>query len=144
MLSQDFRRSGYDPFSELRRMQEEFNRVFSEFSGAPTREFPPIKLWLGQDSVVVTAELPGVDRNHVSLNLQEDVLTLQGERRSDAPDDARWHRRERGYGSFSRTIQLPFRADGDKVQARFSNGVLEIELPRPQSDRARKIEIRTA
>jgi HSP20 family protein len=135
---------GFDPFAELRRMQSEMNRLFSGVGATVTREFPPINLWLGDNSVVVTAELPGVGRDDVSLSLIEDVLTLEGERRPHDESGARWHRRERGYGSFARTIQLPFRVDPGNVQARFNNGILEIELQRPPEDRPKKIEIRTA
>jgi HSP20 family protein len=136
---------GFDPFAELRRMQSQMDQLFSRMGAAVTREFPPVNLWLGDNSVVVTAELPGVGRNEVSVNLQEDVLTLEGERRPPQEEgNARWHRRERGYGSFSRTIQLPFRVDPNNAQSRFTNGILEIELYRPQEDRPKKIEIRAA
>jgi HSP20 family protein len=123
-------------------MQSEMNRLFSGMGTAVTREFPPVNLWLGDNSVVVTAELPGIGRDDVSINLLDDVLTIEGERRPRDEAQARWHRRERGYGSFARTIQLPFRVDPNNVQARFSNGILEIELQRPHEDRPKKIEIR--
>jgi HSP20 family protein len=133
---------GFDPFAELRRMQSEMNRIFSGLGAAVTREFPPVNLWLGDNSVLITAELPGVGRDDISITLLEDVLTLEGERRPRQEGEVRWHRRERSYGSFSRTIQLPFRVDPDSVQARFDNGILEIELQRPPEDRPKKIEIR--
>jgi HSP20 family protein len=134
---------GFDPFLELRRMQSEMNRMFSGYAPA-FREFPPINVWLGDNSVVVTSELPGVTRDDVTLNLQEDVLTLEGTRRPSEEQGANWQRRERAYGSFSRAVQLPFRVDPNKVQARFNNGILEIELERLEADRPKKIEIRAA
>jgi HSP20 family protein len=91
---------------------------------------------------VVTSELPGVTQNDVTLNLQDDVLTLEGARRPAEEQGVNWQRRERTYGSFSRAVQLPFRVDPDKVQARFNNGLLEIELQRLEADRPKKIEIR--
>jgi HSP20 family protein len=136
-------RMGFDPFLELRRMQSEMNRMFSGYAPA-FREFPPINVWLGDNSVVVTSELPGVTRDDVTLNLQEDVLTLEGTRRPSEEQGANWQRRERAYGSFSRAVQLPFRVDPNKVQARFNNGILEIELERLEADRPKKIEIRAA
>jgi len=145
MALSDFPRLNFDPFVELRRMQSEMNRLFSGFSTATAREFPPINIWLGEDSVVVTAELPGVTREDVNLNLQEDVLTLAGRRQpSPEQENVNWQRRERTYGTFSRAVQLPFRVDPDKIQARFTDGVLEIELQRLEADRPRKIEIRAA
>ena len=145
MALSEFPRMGFDPFAELRRMQSEMNRVFSGFSTTAARDFPPINIWLGENSVVVTAELPGVTRDDVNLSLQEDVLTLAGKREPNSQEqNVSWQRRERAYGSFSRAVQLPFRVDPDKVQARFNNGILEIELQRLEADRPKKIEIRAA
>ena len=145
MALSEFPRMGFDPFAELRRMQSEMNRVFSGFSATAARDFPPINIWLGENSVVVTAELPGVTGDDVNLSLQEDALTLVGKREPKAQEqNVDWQRRERAYGTFSRTVQLPFRVDPDKVQAHFNNGILEIELQRLEADRPKKIEIRAA
>jgi HSP20 family protein len=143
MARSEFPRLGFDPFVELRRMQSEMNRLFSRCTPA-ARDFPPINIWLGENSVVVTGELPGETPDDVTINLQEDVLTLEGARRPKPEQDVNWQRSERAYGSFSSAVQLPFRVDPDKVQARFSNGILEIELERLAADRPKKIEIRAA
>ena len=143
MALSEFPRLSFDPFVELRRMQNEMSRVFSGLAPA-TRDFPPINIWLGENSVVVTSELAGVARDDVTINLQEDVLTQEGARRPTQQQDVNWQRRERAYGTFSRAVQLPFRVDPNKVQARFSNGILEIELERLEADRPKKIEIRAA
>jgi HSP20 family protein len=145
MALSEFPRLGFDPFAELRRMQGEMNRVLSGFNATAARDFPPINIWLGDNSVVVTAELPGVTRDDVNLSLQEDVVTLAGQREPKSQEqNVGWQRRERAYGTFSRTVQLPFRVDPEKVQARFDNGILEIELQRLEADRPKKIEIRAA
>jgi HSP20 family protein len=145
MALSEFPRLGFDPFAELRRMQGEMNRVFSGFNATAARDFPPINIWLGENSVVLTAELPGITHDDVDLSLQEDVLTLAGKREPKPQEqNVNWQRRERAYGSFSRAVQLPFRVDPDKVQARFSDGILEIELQRLEADRPKKIEIRAA
>ena len=144
MALSEFPRLGFDPFVELRRMQTEMGRLFSGFSATTAREFPPINIWLGENSVVVTAELPGVTREDVTISLQEDVLTLEGKREPKVQENVNWQRRERAYGTFSRAVQLPFRVDADKVQAHFNNGILEIELQRLEADRPKKIEIRAA
>jgi HSP20 family protein len=145
MALSEFPRMGFDPLLELRRMQSEMNRVFSGYGMATARDFPPINIWLGDNSVVLTAELPGVTRDDVTLNLQDDVLTLEGKREPKLQqENLSWQRRERAYGSFSRAVQLPFRIDPDKVQARFNNGILEVELERLEADRPKKIEIRAA
>jgi HSP20 family protein len=143
MALSEFPRLSIDPLVELRRMQNEMNRVFSGFAPT-TRDFPPINIWLGENSVVVTGELAGVTRDDVTINLQEDVLTLEGARRPTQQQDINWQRRERAYGTFSRVVQLPYRVDPEKVQARYDNGILEIELQRLEADRPKKIEIRAA
>jgi HSP20 family protein len=143
MALSEFPRLGFDPFVELRRMQSEMNRLFSGFTPA-ARDFPPINIWLGDNSVVVTSELPGVTRDDVTISLQEDVLTLEGTRQPKPQQDVNWQRRERAYGTFLRAIQLPFRVESEKVQAQFNNGILKIELERLGADRPKKIQIRAA
>jgi HSP20 family protein len=143
MLLSDFGRIGFDPFLEMRRMQQEMNQRLSGMTAGTAQEFPPINLWMGEDSVAVTAELPGIAPSDVDLTVRENTLTLKGERESTMEDEKSvWHRRERPYGSFSRTVQLPFRVDPEQVVARFANGLLEVELHRPEADRPKKIEIK--
>lgn len=145
MLLSDFGRFGFEPlFGEMRRMQNEMNRLMSGAgASAVARGFPPLGLWVGENSVVVSAELPGVGAEDLDITVHEDVLTLQGKREAkDVGEDVVWHRQERDYGGFSRTIQLPFRVDPERVNARFDNGVLQIELRRPEADLPKKIQIR--
>lgn len=143
MLQTTFGRLGWDPFAEMRRMQDEINRLFDSLESATaTAGFPPINLWVGDDSVVVTAEVPGVAREDIDLRVQEDTLTIQGQRKPEFEEDkVTWYRRERAYGNFSRTVELPFRIDPDKVQARFTNGILEVEMHRPEADKPKRIQI---
>src|SRR3546814_19417779 len=97
---------------------------------------------MGDSSVVGTAELPGLSAEDVELTIREDTLTMRGERHQvEEAEHAGWHRRERPYGTFSRTIGLPFRVDPDQVQAKFENGVIEVEMQRPEADRPRNIAI---
>ncbi len=127
-------------------MQNEMGRLFANVEAqSATPEYPPINLWLGEGSVVVTAEIPGVAPADLNLTVREDTLTIHGYRSLPVEvDSVAWHLRERPYGTFSRTIALPFRVDPDKVQARFANGLLEIEMQRPEADRPRKIQIKAA
>lgn len=141
MLLSDFGRIGFDPFLEMRRMQQEMNQRLGGLTAGAAQEYPPINLWLGENSVAVTAELPGIAPDDVDLTMRENTLTLKGERKSR--DEASvWHRRERPNGRFSRTIQLPFRVDPEQVEARYANGLLEVELHRPEADQPRKIQIK--
>lgn len=141
MMLSDFGRIGFDPFLEMRRMQQEMNQRLGGLRTSAAQEFPPVNLWLGENSVALTAELPGIAPDDVDLTVRENTLTLKGERKSQDGASV-WHRRERPIGQFSRTIQLPFRVDPEQVEARFANGLLEVELHRPESDRPRKIQIK--
>ena len=145
-MSEWFLRSGWtDPFRELRRVQGEFNRIFGGLPELRTREFPLLNLWAGEDGVVVSAELPGIDPDTVSISVHKNTLTMSGERRGDPPvADAVALRRERPAGAFSRTVTLPFLVDPDKVNARSEAGVILIHLPRPEADKPKRIRIATA
>lgn len=135
-----------DPFAAMRQFQTEIERAFAPIStefGRPA--FPAVNMWQGEQSVAVTTELPGIAPDDIDISVKDDVLTISGERKApEIGDKGVWHRRERLYGKFARTIQLPFRVDPDKVEARFNNGILQIEMQRPVEDRPRRIEITTA
>jgi HSP20 family protein len=89
--------------------------------------------------------LPGVEPGDVEISVKDDLLTLSGERKApQVPEGARWHRRERGFGKFSRTIRLPFAAREDRIEARMMHGVLRIAIARPDELKPKKIEIKAA
>ncbi|WP_340107377.1 Hsp20/alpha crystallin family protein [Pikeienuella sp. HZG-20] len=146
MLSFGLPSTQRDPFAELRRLQSQLNRTFE--GGARLggdNAWPPINMWMSDDNVVVSAEMPGVSVGDIDLTVRENALVISGKRAPAAEDeDAMWLRRERPSGEFSRSIRLPLRVDPDKVQAHAKNGVLEIEMGRPDADLPRKIEIRTS
>ena len=153
MLSSDFGRFGFDPFREfgldpfreMRRIQNEMNRIFEGAERPAAQEWPPVNLWIGDDSIVFTAELPGIRPEDLDLTVRDDLLTLQGRREPPAEGEkVTWHRRERGWGTFTRTVRLPFRVDPEQVKARFMNGILEIELHRPEAERPRRIQVQAS
>jgi HSP20 family protein len=132
-----------DPFAMMRRLNEGFDLGLAPV--ARGRGYPAVNVWQSQHSAAVTAELPGVEPGDIDIQVKDNVLTLSGERRPPAEAEAAaWHLRECAYGRFNRVIQLPFRVDPDRVEARFQDGVLEVELHRPEVDKPRRIEIRTA
>ncbi len=136
-----------DPFRQLRRMEEELNRAFGDLAapGRLTAEYPPINLWAGESGVVVTAEIPGCPPDSIDIGVHQNTLTLRGKREAEAAgEETTFHRQERTYGSFGRTVALPFRVDPDQVKADFQNGVLTVTLPRPEADRPRRIQISQA
>lgn len=143
MLFTPMHRLGWDPFAEMRRMQSEINRLFDDIEAPPApAAYPPVNIWVGESSVVVTAELPGIAENDIDLSVRADSLTIKAKREPETPSSrVTWHRRERVSGCFSRVVELPFRIDPDKVDARVLNGVLEVELQRPEADRPKRIQI---
>lgn len=137
-------RFGWDPFAEMRRMQEDMNRIFSDFdSRMGWRGYPPVNLSVEDDRLTVTAELPGVSHEDLDISVEDRALTLSGKRSpGDTDDSFNWLRRERPEGTFVRVIDLPFRVDPDSVEAHLSNGVLEVVLKQRPEDRPKKVEIK--
>lgn len=146
MLSFGFPDMDWDPFAELRQLQSRMNRALDgdARTGSDTA-WPAVNMWLGDDSVVITAEMPGVTVADIDLTVRENTLVIAGKRGAATEDEqAAWYRRERPWGTFSRSIRLPLRVDPDKVKARARNGVLEIELGRPDADLPRRIEVKAS
>ena len=129
---------------DVARLQEEMNSLLSR-SFSPAAGFPAVNLWTGEESAIVTAELPGIVLDDLDITVVGDTLTIKGSRIPDeVGEGATYHRRERGFGRFTRVVQLPFRIESEQVEATFSNGVLSITLPRAFADRPRKIQIKNS
>ena len=137
----------YDPFREIRTLQNEMNRLFS---GATTGRddslngewMPKVDVFETKDQLVLEAELPGMKREDFELSFENNVLTLRGERKFEKTDDTdNYHRVERSYGTFLRSFTLPATVSADGAKAEFNNGVLRVGLPRREETKARKIEI---
>jgi HSP20 family protein len=106
---------------------------------------PAVEVFEKGDKLVVRAEIPGVSRENVNVDVTDDALTIEGERRQESEDRGEgYYRSERSYGRFFRTIPLPEGIDAEKAEAKFKDGVLEVTLPAPQRERkrGRKISIR--
>ena len=107
--------------------------------------YPALNVWTNEDGLVLTAELPGFSPDDIDISVVGDSLTLSGERKADdVPEGTRYHRRERGYGKFSRTLQLPYTVEADGVEALFNNGILHVQLPRAEADKPKKITVKSA
>ena len=134
-------------WEEMERMQREMNKVLNTFGIDRPRSvspFPAMNAWTTEDEEVVTAAIPGIEPEDVDLAIVNDVLTVSGERKIEQPsEELRYHRRERVDGKFSRSIQLSFPVDSDKVSATYDKGVLTVRLPRAESDRPRKISVKS-
>lgn len=134
-------------WQEMDQLQREMNRLFDATSKGRvlnSPSYPAINIWANEDGQLISAEMPGVHPDDLSIDVTGDALSISGERKPDnISKDARYHRRERTYGTFSRTIQLPFIVDTNKVEAGFKNGVLLISLPRAEADKPKKINIKS-
>ncbi len=133
----------YSPLSmweDMDRMQRRMNR---QYRPAPT--FPAMNIWTNEEGAVVSAELPGVKVEDLDISVVGETLTISGSRELEqAGENSRYHRQERGYGSFTRTIELPFQVEPEQVEASYKNGVLKISLPRAAADKPKKISVKTA
>jgi HSP20 family protein len=137
----------------------EIERTFDDFSrrgplagfpgfGGEGATMPKIDVSEGKDAIEVTAELPGCEEKDIDVTLKEGVLTIRGEKKTERDEtdkDRNWHMVERSYGSFSRSIPLPFTPESGKVEAKFDKGVLRVRLPKPAEavKKEKKIEIRS-
>ncbi len=132
---------------DMDRFQREMNRMFEEFSPARLRSapsYPAMNVWNSEQGLVVTAEVPGVSPDDIEISVIGDNLTLSGTRKPDElKEGARYHRQERGYGKFSRVLQLPFPVNVEKIEATFKDGVINITMPRAEEDRPRKIAVKS-
>jgi HSP20 family protein len=124
------------------------NRLFSgAYSDRPqvAPDFPAINVWTNEDGAVVTAELPGVNPEDIDIAVVGETLTLSGIRQpEELKDGEKYHRRERRFGNFNRTFQLPFTVEADDVEAVFEKGILHISLPRSEAEKPRKIAVKSA
>jgi HSP20 family protein len=142
-----------DPFGSLFR---EVQKTFEDFSrrsplaGLGSEMLAPkVDIAESKDAIDLTAELPGVDEKDVDMTIADGMLTIRGQKKSERDEtdkEKNWHVVERSYGSFSRTISLPFDPDSAKVEAKFDKGVLHVHLPKPAevAKKQQKIEIKKA
>jgi HSP20 family protein len=141
----------WTPMGNLASFQHEMNRVFNDFFRGGNGEeagsglgawTPPVDIYETDDALVIKAELPGVAKDDVSVDVHQNTLTLRGQRKPDAgvPQD-RYHRVERAYGAFQRSFVLPAVVDQDKVQATYHDGILELHLPKSERAKPRRIAI---
>ena len=132
---------------EMDQLQREMNHLFEGSAGKHTlgsRKYPAINLWANEEGQIIRAEMPGIKVDDINIDVTSDTLTISGSRTHDeAVENTRYHRQERGYGSFTRTLQLPFMIDTGSVEATFKNGVLEIKLQRAESDKPKKIAVKS-
>jgi HSP20 family protein len=147
--------SSGNPFSTLQRLADEMDHMFGDFGFGPHRAMSPfwrtagagmwapeVEVYQKNDQLFIKADLPGLEKNDVSVDVMENSVTIQGERKSEREEEHEGlFRSERSYGSFRRVIPLPEGALTDQAKASFRNGVLEITMPAPPASRGRRLDI---
>jgi len=141
----------WDPFRDLGILQERMNRVFEDAAvrgwkndepSATTSWSPAVDIYETDSEIMVQAELPGVDRKDIALQLENNVLTLKGDRRFEKEtNQENYHRIERSYGAFCRAFTIPTIVDEDKIRADYRDGILKIALPKKEQVKAKQIKI---
>jgi HSP20 family protein len=141
----------WEPAREINSLQNEMNRLFGTFfdasatpagGGSPRRWIPAMDLVETDDHFVLRADLPGLSEDDVELALEDNVLTLSGERKTEHEERGEgFYRLERAAGTFSRSLTLPEGVDGDAIAATFDKGVLEVRIPKPEQRKPRKLQI---
>lgn len=145
------------PFMDLSRWEHEMDRMMDDFFTRRMRPWWPER-WLSRDSEIVTptvdvyeekddivvkAELPGMDKNDIEVNISDSELTLKGEKKKEEKIEQKdYYRCERSYGAFFRSVELPKGVQADKVKASFKNGILEVRIPKSEEAKTREVKIK--
>ena len=143
----------WEPVRELHTMQNEMNRLFNTFFDSPApgngggqavarRWIPAMDVVETDEHFVLRADLPGLSESDVKIEVEDNVLTVSGERKAEHEQRSEgYYRVERSFGSFSRSLTLPEGVDADSIQGSFNNGVLEVRIPKPEQHKPRKVQI---
>lgn len=141
----------WDPFRNVAALQDRINRIFEDsFSRAAGSEDemssygwrPSVDIYEDAAGIVIKADLPGVEREEVSVEVKDNLLTLKGKRKQDADSaDECYFCQERNFGQFQRTFTLQYNIDPEKIKASFKNGVLKVSVPEPEEEQPRKIRV---
>jgi HSP20 family protein len=149
--------SRWDPFQDLLAIQDEMNQLFGRAVGqggqrgqgqgqgqvAERMWAPALDISERKDAYVVTVEVPGVKADDLDITLEDGLLTIRGERRfTQETSEQQFHRVERRYGSFRRSITLPSQVQADHIEASFEDGVLEVVVPKAEEAKPKKISVR--
>jgi len=140
----------WDPFRDIVTLRERMNRMFEDvFSGrqedkelTPSAWAPAVDIYETENELVLAAEVPGLSEKDVEIKIEDNTLTLKGERRFEKETkEENYHRIERSYGSFYRAFTLPNSIDPEKIQAEHENGVLKVVMPKRQELKPRMVKI---
>jgi HSP20 family protein len=128
---------------DMRRWQHDMDFLFGGTRGPNQVNYPPLNAWIDDEGLIVTAEIAGVDPENIQITVENETLNLSGNHiTEELPESARHLRRERGFGEFTRKLELPFQIDADSVEATVRNGVLQIVLPRLPEEKPTTITVK--
>ena len=141
----------WDPFRDVAALQDRINRLFSESFGQ-ARDLdddmrvcawrPAVDIYEAENEIVLKAELPGITKKDVSVEVKDNVLTLKGERFPEAEiNEEKYYRKEICFGTFERSFTLQERIQPEQIKATFNNGVLTVKIPRPQVETPKQITV---
>lgn len=140
----------WDPFREFSTLQDRMNRLFRESYGPEGRDeslstsqfAPPVDVYEDEHNVVLKVEVPGIDEKDIDVRVENNVLTVHGERKVDKEEkEENFRRIERQYGSFTRTFTLPSTVDAERIQADYDKGILKIVLPKKAEAKPKSIKV---
>jgi HSP20 family protein len=144
----------FDPFRDMAVLQDRMNRLFNDSYGGRNQEdhmlsrgtwIPPVDIYEVDGELVLKAELPDMKREDIDVTVENNTLTVRGDRKLDNEiKQENFHRVERAYGSFVRTFSLPPTVDTGKIGAEYKDGVLTVKLPMREEAKARSIDVRVA
>jgi len=133
----------WDPFREMTSLQSQVNRLTdSLFPGRSESWVPAVDVFDSAEAVVLKAELPGMKIADIQIEVDDNVLTIKGERSFEEKlDDGRYYRVERRYGTFQRSLALPQGVKADDIDATYEDGILEVTVPKTEAEKPRRIEV---
>ena len=140
----------WDPFREFSTLQDRMNRLFRESYGPEGRDeslttsqfAPPVDVYEDEHNVVLKVEVPGIDEKDIDVRIENNVLTVHGERKVEKEEkEENFRRVERQYGSFTRTFTLPSTVDAERIQADYDKGILKIVLPKKAEAKPKSIKV---
>lgn len=139
--------SRWEPSVQMNRLRREMDRLFDHWgNGRPTSSrhtFPPLNLWANDEQLIVEAELPGFELEDLEITVTGgNRLRIAGERRPPEHQEGQWLQRERGFGKFQRSVDLPAYVDSNNVSAHLQHGVLTLTMPKREEARPRRIEVK--
>jgi HSP20 family protein len=144
----------WEPFRELAALQSEMSRWMNQVTGGTASPgnggststwLPPVDVWETEDELVLSFDLPGIPEDKISVEVDENVLVVSGEReRTEDTSGDRFYRFERRFGTFSRSVALPQGVDDGSIKADFKDGVLEVRVPKPEESKPRRIPLGTS